>query len=109
MEFDHVLAGWDEIGNVAAQRWVLMQVGLLLSRLGADRPAGLLAGFAQAGGNRTYMLLGDDDRLRACVTTLQGRLDRDVADGLLSEGRQLSTEDALALARRTLRDLSAGR
>ena len=109
VEFGQVLAGWDEIGNVAAQRWVLMQVGLLLSRLGVDRPAALLAGFAQAGGNRTYMLLGDDDRLRACVTTLQARLDRDVADGLLSEGRQLSTEDALALARRTLRDLGAGR
>ena len=47
--------------------------------------------------------------LRACVTTLRARLDHDVADGLLSEGRQLSTEDALALARRTLRDLGAGR
>ena len=35
---------WDELGNVAAQWWVLLQVSLLLTRLGLDRPAALLAG-----------------------------------------------------------------
>ena len=41
---------WDELGNVAAQWWVLLQVSLLLTRLGLDRPAALLVGAFRANG-----------------------------------------------------------
>ena len=73
-EFELVMDEWDELGNVVAQWWVLLQVSLLLTRLGLDRPAALLAGAFRANGNRTFMLLGDDDRLQAAIATLTERL-----------------------------------
>jgi hypothetical protein len=50
---------WDELGNVTAQWWVLMNVSMLFARLGEDRPAALLTGAVLGTEDRTYMLLGD--------------------------------------------------
>ena len=101
-EFERVMADWDELGNVAAQWWVVLQVCLLLTLLGLDRPAALLAGAVLANGTQTYVLLGDTDRLQASIATLITRLGgRTAEDTPTSEGAALGFDDIAALARRT--------
>jgi tetratricopeptide (TPR) repeat protein len=101
-EFERVMDDWDELGNVAAQWWVLLQVCLLLTRLGRDRPAALLAGAVLANETQTYMLLGDTDRLQASIATLTTRLGGRTAEDTLAEGAALGFDDIAALARRTI-------
>ena len=104
-ELERVMEEWDELGNVTAQWWVLMNVSTLFARLAEDRPAALLAGavLGTGGGGRTYMLLGDEDRLWDSVRRVTERLGEDVARTLLAEGRGLSIDEAVALARQTIR------
>ena len=99
-EFEPVMARWDEIGNVAAQWWVLMQVALLLSRLGVDRPAALLAGFAQRAETAPTCSWVTTTGSGRASTTLQTRLDRDVADGLRPRGGARLDEDAASRSAR---------
>jgi predicted ATPase/DNA-binding SARP family transcriptional activator len=101
-EFERVMTEWDELGNVAAQWWVLQQISMLLTRLRLDRPAALLAGAFLANGTRTYMLLGDEDRLRASIATLTARLGEQTAQATLAEGAALGFDDVVSLARRTI-------
>jgi uncharacterized protein YaaQ len=101
-EFERVLGEWDELGNVMVQWWVLMQVSVLLTRLGLDRPAALLAGAFLANGNRTYMLGSDEERLQASIATLTERLG---AQTTLTEGAMLSFDDVVALALQTIADV----
>jgi predicted ATPase/DNA-binding SARP family transcriptional activator len=103
-EFDRVLDEWDELGNVTAQWWVLMNVSMLFARLGQDNTALLLAGAVLGTDARTYMLLGDEERLRETVREVTARLGRDVARATLAEGRELALDDAVTLARRTIRE-----
>ena len=49
------------------------------------------------------MLLGDEDRLWDSVRRVTERLGEDVARTLLAEGRGLSIDEAVALARQTIR------
>jgi hypothetical protein len=102
-EFGRVMDEWDELGNVTAQWWVLLNVSTLFARLGEDRPAALLAGALLGTEDRTYMLLGDETRLREAVGQVTARLGEDVARATLTEGRDLSIDEAVALARETLR------
>jgi predicted ATPase/DNA-binding SARP family transcriptional activator len=101
-EFERVLGEWDELGNVMVQWWVLMQVSVLLTRLGLDRPAALLAGAFLTNGNRTYMLRGDEELLQASIATLTERLGARIAPTTLAEGAMLSFDDAVALALQTI-------
>lgn len=101
-EFERVMTEWDELGNVAAQWWVLQQISMLLTRLRLDRPAALLAGAFLANGTRIYMLLGDEDRLRASIATLTARLGEQTAQATLAEGAALGFDDVVSLARRTI-------
>ena len=110
-EFERVMDQWDELGNVAAQWWVLLQVALLLTRLGLDRPAALLMGAFRANENPTYMLLGDQDRLQAGIDTVTARMGRQTAHATMAEGATLGYDDVAALARRTIsiaRDRATG-
>ena len=102
-EFERVMDEWDELGNVTAQWWVLMNVSTLFARLGEDRPAALLAGAVLGTGGRTYLLLGDEDRLREAVRQVTPRLGEEVARATLAEGRALSIDEAVTLARSTIR------
>ena len=102
---------WDELGNVAAQWWVLLQVALLLTRLGLDHPAALLMGAFRANENPTYMLLGDQDRLQAGIDTVTARMGRRTAHATMAEGAMLGYDDVAALARRAIssaRDRATG-
>ena len=101
-EFERVMAEWDELGNVAAQWWMLLQIALLLARTGRDRPAALLIGAFRENGKQTYMLLGDQDRFQNAVATLTDRLGAETASVALAEGAELTFDDAAALARDTL-------
>jgi predicted ATPase len=103
VEFERVMDDWDELGNVTAQWWVLMNVSTLFARLGEDRQAALLAGAILGTEERTYMLLGDEARLRDAVRQVTVRLGKDVARAALAEGRGLSIDEAVALARLTIR------
>jgi hypothetical protein len=103
-EFDRVMDEWDELGNVTAQWWVLMNVSMLFARLGQDNTALLLAGAVLGTDARTYMLLGDEERLRETVREVTARLGRDVARATLTQGRELALDDAVTLARRTIRE-----
>jgi hypothetical protein len=96
------MAEWDELGNVAAQWWMLLQIALLLARTGRDRPAALLIGAFRENGKQTYMLLGDQDRFQNAVATLTDRLGAEAASVALAEGAELTFDDAAALARDTL-------
>jgi hypothetical protein len=102
-----VLDEWDELGNIAAQWWVLMNFAILFTRLGEDRPAALLAGAFLGIEGRTYMLLGDEERLQNAVTELSARLGETVAETTFAEGGELSVADAVALARETMDRLTA--
>jgi predicted ATPase/DNA-binding SARP family transcriptional activator len=106
-EFGRVLDEWDELGNIAAQWWVLMNFAILFTRLGEDRPAALLAGAFLGIEGRTYMLLGDEERLQNAVTELSARLGETVAETTFAEGGELSVADAVALARETMDRLTA--
>jgi hypothetical protein len=103
VEFDRVMDDWDELGNVTAQWWVLMNMSTLFVRLGEDRPAALLAGAVLGTEDRTYLLLGDEARLRDAVRQVTVRLGEDVTRATLAEGRDLSVDEAVALARQTIR------
>jgi predicted ATPase/DNA-binding SARP family transcriptional activator len=106
-EFERVVAVWDELGNVTAQWWVLMHLAVLFARLDEDRPAALLAGAILNNEGRTYALLGDEDRLRDAVREVTARLGEDEAQRLLDEGRHLSIEQGVALARVTMEAVAA--
>jgi hypothetical protein len=82
---------------------VLLQISVLLTRLGLDRPAALLAGAFVAGGQRTWMLLGDDDRLQASIAALTERLDEQTVRAALAEGAVLGFDEAAALAQQSIR------
>jgi predicted ATPase/DNA-binding SARP family transcriptional activator len=102
-EFERVMDDWDELGNVTAQWWVLLNVSTLLARLGQDRPAALLAGALLGTEERTYMLLGDETRLRDATQQVTARLGEEEARATLAEGRELSIDEAVSLARRAIR------
>jgi predicted ATPase/DNA-binding SARP family transcriptional activator len=102
-EFERVMDDWDELGNVTAQWWVLLNVSTLLARLGQDRPAALLAGALLGTEERTYMLLGDEARLRGATQQVTARLGEEEARATLAEGRALSIDEAVTLARHAIR------
>ena len=103
VEFERVMDEWDELGNVTAQWWVLLNVSTLFARLGEDRPAALLAGALLGTEDRTYMLLGDEARLQDAVRQVTARLGEDEARAVLAEGNNLSIDEAVTLARQTIR------
>ena len=101
-EFERVMGEWDELGNVAVQWWVLLQISVLLTRLGFDRPAALLAGAFLAGGHRTWMLLGDHDRLQTSIAALTDRLDEQTVRAAFAEGAALGFDEVAALAQQSI-------
>jgi hypothetical protein len=101
-EFGRVVDEWDELGNVTAQWWVLMNLSILFARVGADRPAALIAGAISGAESRTYTLLGDEDRVRETVRQVTDRLGEATVAALMVEGGRLTIDEGVALARATL-------
>ena len=78
-EFELVMDEWDELGNVAAQWWVLLRSPCCSPVSACDRPAALLAGAFRANGTGPTCCSATTDRLQASIATLTdaaGRADR---------------------------------
>ncbi len=108
-ELERVMDEWDALGNVTAQWWVLMNLSTLFARLGQDRPAALLAGAVLGTGDRTYMLLGDENRLREAVRIVTERVGEPTVRAALAEGGSLTFDECVALARTTIRSAAPDR
>ena len=84
-EFERVLDQWEAIGSQAAQWWVLVNLVILLARLGAFDDAARLAGSAIAARDRHPALARDRRRLEQTLGTVRENLG------------DLATDEALAL------------
>ncbi|HEX7187065.1 MAG TPA: hypothetical protein VF423_02480 [Actinomycetes bacterium] len=99
---DDVLERWEDLGNRAAQWWSLLQVVVLLHRVGNGHDAALLAGAERSARERMETFPALDGQFDAHL--------REVVDGLarqhpaaLDSGAQLRLADALSLARESIR------
>ena len=97
------MSDWEEIGNVAAQWWLLRHVALFLERLGRDREALELFAAVEAHGERTFMLLGEAERLRACHERITERNEASFVRAARAAGAGMGLDDAAAAARAALR------
>ena len=98
---------WEDLGNEAAQYWVLLNLVILLVRAGSDRDAALLAGAALANRDRHPAFTRDVKRFEETLTRIRDRLGPSATDDVLAEGAALSYGAAVAHARRAIRALGA--
>jgi predicted ATPase/DNA-binding SARP family transcriptional activator len=101
-EFGRVMDQWEDLGNDASQWWVLLNLVVLLARIGSARDAALIAGAVVANRDRRPALLRDDRRLEGALR-LAGQTLGDIAtDAALAEGAGLSFAAAVAAGRRAI-------
>ncbi|HET9944220.1 MAG TPA: hypothetical protein VFR56_01110, partial [Actinomycetes bacterium] len=97
-QLDQLMTDWDEIGNVAAQVWMIRHVALLLERLGHDDDAARLFGAAAANSGRSFFLMGERQRVADAHQRISERRGESfLADGLAAGGR-LTLDEALSAA-----------
>lgn len=106
---ERLMSDWEEIGNVAAQWWLLRHVASFLERLGRDREALELFAAVDAHGERTFMLRGEMERLRACHERISARNQAAFVTAARAVGARMGLDDAGAAARAALRQTVAGR
>lgn len=106
---ERLMSDWEEIGNIAAQWWLLRHVALFLERLGRDREAVELFAAVEAHGERTFMLMGEAQRLRACDERITSRNDDAVVAEARAVGAGMGLDEAAAAARAALRRPAEGR
>jgi predicted ATPase/DNA-binding SARP family transcriptional activator len=99
---ERLMSDWEEVGNVAAQWWLLRNVALFLERLGRDREALELVAAVEAHGERTFMLMGEVERLRACHERISARNGTDFVAAARATGAGMGLDDAVAAARAAL-------
>ncbi len=99
---ERLMSDWEEIGNVAAQWWLLRHVALFLERLGRDREALELFAAVEAHGERTFMLMGEVERLRACYERITARNESAFVREARAAGAGMGLDDAAAAARAAL-------
>jgi predicted ATPase/DNA-binding SARP family transcriptional activator len=102
-EFEQVLDQWEAIGSQAAQWWVLVNLVVLLTRLGAFDDAARLAGAAIAARDRHPALARDRRRLAEALGTVRERLGDRATDEGLAVGAGLPLSAAVALGRAAIR------
>jgi hypothetical protein len=100
--FDAVMADWDEIGNVAAQWWMIRHVALLLERLGHDDDAARLYGAVEANSERSFFLMGEEERLAASYERIRERRGGHFLAEAFAAGGRLGLDDAMSAARAAL-------
>ncbi len=106
---ERLMTDWEEIGNVAAQWWLLRQVALFLERVGQDREAAALFGAVDVNAERTFLLMGEAERLAACLQRLRERNGDHVVVEEHAAGAHLTLDDAATAARQALRVVAEGR
>jgi tetratricopeptide (TPR) repeat protein len=107
--FERLMSDWEEIGNVAAQWWLLRHVAMFLERVGRDREALELFAAVEAHGERTYLLMGEAERLRGCHERISGRNSPALVNAARAAGAGMGLDHAAATARAALRQTSEGR
>ena len=102
-EFERVLDQWEAIGSQAAQWWVLVNLVILLARLGSFGDAARLAGSAIAARDQHPALARDRRRLEETLATVREHLGDRTMDEALARGAELPLSAAVALARVAIR------
>jgi hypothetical protein len=98
-EIDRLLRQWEDLGNEAAQWWVLLQLVRVLARTGSEREALVLAGAALVNRDSVPLFVRDERWLQDTVLALRARVGAATADAALARGAALSLADASALGR----------
>lgn len=101
-EFRRVLGEWEDLGNEAAQWWLLGYLVVLLVRAGSDHDAGLLAGAILAARERHPQFGRYETDLEEALADLRGRLGNAV-DVIFAAGAALSYADTVDCARAAIR------
>jgi hypothetical protein len=102
-EFGRVLEQWEDVRNEALQWWVLLNLAVLLVRVGSDRDAALLAGAVRAARDHQPTLPRDEARLDATLNLVRDRIGATATDAAMAEGAALPFPVALAYARDAVR------
>jgi predicted ATPase len=98
-QLDQLMTDWDEIGNVAAQVWMIRHVALLLERLGEDGVAAELFGAAAANSSRSFFLMGERQRVADAHRRIGERHGESFLAERLARGGRLTLDEALSAAR----------
>jgi predicted ATPase/DNA-binding SARP family transcriptional activator len=108
LRLEQAMSEWEEIGNVAAQWWLLLHVAMYLERVGHDREALELFAAVDAGGQRTFRLMGEVERVRACRERILARHGDAFVEAGRAAGAALGLDAAAAVARAALRGVGDG-
>jgi predicted ATPase/DNA-binding SARP family transcriptional activator len=100
--FSDVLDLWAQLGNELLQWWALARLVALLSALGADRDAAVLAGAVLAAAGQRTQMPGETERLTAALRALRTRLGAAATDSAVAAGAVLGQAAAVAHARRAI-------
>ncbi|HEX2072808.1 MAG TPA: BTAD domain-containing putative transcriptional regulator [Geodermatophilus sp.] len=101
-ELRHVMDQWEQLGNAAAHWWVLLNVVILLSRIGAPRDAAVLAGAIIAKQDEHPAFARDRKRLEDGLAGIRQTLGEEATEEALAEGAALPFPAAVAHARRSI-------
>ena len=102
-EFERVMEQWEDLGNEAAQWWVLLNLMILLARVGSDRDAALLAGAVLATRDRHPAFTRDVMRFEETLARIRDRLGRSATEDAIAEGACLPYVAAVVHARSAIR------
>jgi hypothetical protein len=106
---ERLMTDWEDIGNVAAQWWLLRQVALFLERVGHDHEAMTLFGAVESNAQRTFLLMGEAERLADCLQRLRERNGDEVVVESHAAGAHLTLDAAANAARQALQGVAEGR
>ncbi len=106
-ELERISDQWEDLGNEAAQWWLLFNLFVLLVRAGSDRDSAVLAGAVQAARNQHPAFPRDLSLFDRELDRVRERWGAAATDAALAEGAAMPYADAVAYARRALR--TAGR
>ena len=103
-ELERVAAQWEDLGNDAAQWWLLFNLFVLLVRAGSDHDSAVLAGAVHAARNQHPTFPRDLSLFDRELDRVRERWGASATDDALAEGAAMPYADAVAYARRALQD-----
>lgn len=101
-ELEQISDHWEDLGNEAAQWWLLFNLFVLLVRAGSDRDSAVLAGAVQAARNQHPAFPRDLSLFDRELDHVRERWGTAATDVALAEGAAMPYADAVAYARRAL-------
>ncbi|MFP5283585.1 MAG: hypothetical protein ACLGIF_09060, partial [Actinomycetes bacterium] len=98
-EFQRVMTQWEDLGNQAAQWWVLGTLVALLARTGRAEAAARLAGAVVTARHRYFQIPHIDAMLEQATAAARAELGPAAYDAAYTQGAKLSFPAAVAYAR----------